>query len=376
MDIATYGHNELIAKSELESWRFDAFFSPVSFDAVGFPTRIAHVGQIRGLLAGMHSRDRIQPFMEELSGLQDDDLNRLSRAIARYMRWYRTVFPDEAVPVPVADFVSQYLAYLKLRGLPRRRVLEIGPGFGLIAFFMCDDEGVESYDQIEITQSFFVIQALIGSNCYGEAFHNAALNVGAASKVGRLAETRPVLNAARPYVISMPRSFRCSLYPWWNLDVPLSGQYDVIASHANLVEMSAASLEYYLERWSKVLSDTGYVLIQDLGHAVRRSHDHVLKAIDAAGFRALAKFRGRHGRAFATYWNLLLVTERHPDYGPAMSVLEPQVLLDDHETVRRVFGLDRPDGRKLTPKDILGHVSSRLAQPNRAQPNRAQPNRA
>ena len=94
--------------------------------------------------------------------------------------------------------------------------------------------------------------------------------------------------------------------------------------------MSLQSLEYYLERWSTILSDTGHVLIQDLGHPARRSHDDVLKSIDAAGFRALAKFKGRQGRAFATFLNLLLVTERHPDYGRAKSVLEPLVLLDDH----------------------------------------------
>ena len=366
MDIATYGHNELVAKSELESWRFETYFAPVTFDAVGFPTRIAHLGQIRGVLAGMHSRERILPFTEELGGLQEEDLERLSRAVARYTRWYRTVFADEVAPVPLADFVAQYLAYAKLRGLPRRRVLEIGPGLGLIAFFMCDDESVETYDQIEINQTLFVIQSLIGSNCYGESFRNAALNAGGAAMVGRLAETRPVLSGARPYVISRPRSFRCSLFPWWSVDVPMSGRYDVIASHANLVEMSLQSLEYYLERWSTILSDTGHVLIQDLGHPARRSHDDVLKSIDAAGFRALAKFKGRQGRAFATFLNLLLVTERHPDYGRAKSVLEPLVLLDDHEVVRRVYGLDRPAGRKLTPRDLMTYVGARLARPKRA----------
>ena len=155
MDIATYGHNELVAKSELESWRFETYFAPVTFDAVGFPTRIAHLGQIRGVLAGMHSRERILPFTEELGGLKEEDLERLSRAVARYTRWYRTVFADEVAPVPLADFVAQYLAYAKLRGLPRRRVLEIGPGLGLIAFFMWFEDFVVSNEILLKEQKVF-----------------------------------------------------------------------------------------------------------------------------------------------------------------------------------------------------------------------------
>lgn len=362
MDIATYDHNELSARAGGGAWAVEAAFAPVVFDSVGFTARLSHIGQIRGLLAGMHGRQRGGYFAEELGGLTDDDLGRLARAAGLYLRWYRTMFPDRTVPMPLGDLLAQYVAFTKLQGIAGRgRVLEVGSGYGLMSLFVADDPQVARYDLIEVTQALYVIQASIAAFRFGEAFRNAALDADADIAAGTRARPGTALHAAQPFSIGMERAFRCSLFPWWRVDDPLSRQVDVIMSNANLVEMSAPSLDYYLQQWQGSLADDGFVLVQDLGNPAHRTHDDVLRSIDAAGFRALAKVKGRHGAKHFACWNLLLVTGRHPDYARAGSVLEPQVLVADHGTVRRAFGLDRPAGARMSDREILAQVSARLA---------------
>ena len=362
MDIATYNQMERLGQSRLSAWRHQQIFSPIAFDQVGFPARIDHIGQVRGLLSGMHDWRRIPFTISELDGLREEDLGRIGKAVATYLKWFRSCFPDEVVPVPLGDILAYYLAYLKLSGLDRRsRVLEIGPGYGHLALFLYGDEAVQKYDMIEITQSLYVIQASLCAFCYGEGFRNAALSDDAPARVGSLGDSSSATGGYRPYSLSMPRSFNCTLYPWWELDQPLSGEYDVIVSNSNIVEMSRGAFHYYLENWKNVLTDSGYVLIQDIGHSVHRSGDEAMKALDKHGYRALAKFEGPVEQKHVYMWNLVLVTERHPEYERAKSVLEPRVLLTDNPVVRKVFGLDRPPGKKMAARDILQHVASKLS---------------
>lgn len=364
MDIATYDFSEKMAIAGLDSWVTAATFSPVTFENTGFPTRLTQIGDIRRLLAGMHGRGRVTGFLAELGGLREGDLDRLTRAMARYMRWYQTLLPDAEVPVPVADFVAQYVAVTKLRGLaPRGRVLEVGAGYGLTAFLVRDDPEIRDYDLIEITQSLYILQALVCAHCYGPAFRNLALTPPQPVRVGALATDSPSFDARRSFRIAAPRTVRCRLYPWWELDVALERPYDAIVSNANLAEMSAQALEYYLRRWHTILADDGHLLVQDLGNAAAgHGYEAVLKAIDSAGFRALAKAQGRQGDKLLQFWNLLLVTERHPDFGRARPVLEAQVFLDDHPTVRRAYGLDLPKGESIAMRDLVAGISRHLAE--------------
>jgi len=362
LDIATYDHNERSALATLESWKASAHFVPSTFERTGFPTRFAQIGEIRGLLAGMHGRERINPLVAELNGLRSDDLDRLARAIARYVLWFQTLLPDEQVPVPLGDFVAQYVAYTKLAGLaPRARVLEVGAGFGLTALFVQADEAVGEFDLIEVTQSLFVTQASLCSALYGTAFRNHALAASPSARLGQLAARGSNSDAMRTFRFAVPRSFRCNLFPWWEMDVPLAGHYDVVMSNANLAEMAAPAAEYYLGRWSESLADGGYLLVQDLGNPVMLEHDAVLRAVDAAGFRALVKAKGQVGDKVLPCWNLLLVSERHPDYAQARPVLDPQVLLADHPAVRSAFGLDRPAGAAFSMRGLAERIGLHLS---------------
>lgn len=361
MDIATYNQMEVLAQARLSSWRFQQIFSPVLFERVGFPARIEHIGQIRGLLAGMHRLSRIKLLVAEIGGLRDDDLPVIADALGAYLQWYRTWFSDESVPIPLADLMAQFVSFTRLRGIAERRhVLEVGPGYGLMSLFVSGDAGIQTYDAIEITQSLYVIQASLGRHCFREGFRAAALPAQDPARVGALGDQTSSVQPFRPGGLRARRTFRSTLYPWWEIDAPLSKRYDVIISNSNLVEMSEGALLYYLENWKRVLNDGGYVLVQDFGRSEHTGDQQVLRSLEDHGYRALVKFSGQHGERKFSMWNLLLVTDRHPDYAQARSVMEPLVFLPDNETVRQVYGLDRPAGQMMSAGDIFNDAIARL----------------
>lgn len=353
MDIATYDHSEALARSNLASWQTLQVFRPLLFEMSGFPTRVRHFGEVRPLLTGMHGSNRILPMQHELGGLQDEDLGKIVAAVTRYLDWFQSQFGDDIVPLPMADILAGYLAYTKLTGIVCGRVLEVGPGYGCLALFLCDDPTVRSYDMIEITQALYVIQSGLCSHTYGKAFRNHALAPIFEGDQGRLAAWP---DGARPSFVRLKREFRCSLYPWWQTHLPMAQQYDVVMSNANLAEFSPEALQYYLRRWKDALSEAGYLIVQDIGSNLHTSVDRVLKALDEHGYRALVKCVGNTDGKYFFLWNLMLVTPAHPDYSTARSVLEPMVLVADNAAVRKVYGLDRPKGRRMTAAEIYAQV--------------------
>ncbi len=361
MDIATYNQMEALAQARLSSWRFEQTFSPLAFEQVGFPARIGHFGQIRGLLSGMHSLPRVSKIVAELGGIRDEDLSRIARAVAVYIKWYRSNFPDVTVPIPFGDVMAYYLAYTKLHGIAgRSRVLEVGPGYGLMSMFVSGDPAIETYDTIEITQSLYVLQASIGRHCFDESFRSAALPADDPAPVGRIEDDSTLAQPHHAFSLKMGRQFRSTLYPWWQIDEPLGKRYDVIVSNSNLREMAPEARRYYLGNWRRALADDGYVLVQDLGHRVQGDDAEIMQELDARGYRALAKYFGDHGSKHLHMWNLLLVTERHPDYAQARPLSDSLVLVADNETVRRVYGLDRPAGRTMSVTEILKQAVAKV----------------
>lgn len=361
MDIATYDREEAAASARLDAWQTRQVFGPGHFEHVGFHTRIGHLGELRGLLAGLHPINRVQWYMEELQGLDQEEIDILLRAMMRFVAWYRGIFPDTSMRIPMAEFVSQFAAYSKLRGLPsRRRVLEIGSGFGLTATFEAADPAIEQATFLEVTQSLYIAQASLFGSLYGDGFRNHAMPEAADIAVGGLpgggAEERAV------QTIELPRAYRCELYPWWRVDDPLRQQYDVIASHANLAEMHEKALAYYVGAWRQALAPGGCILIQDTGHAVLTKNSTVFEAIGRAGFRVLAKVAGKQGKRTLFGWNLLLVGEGHPDYAAAQVMREGQIFMADHPVVRSVFRLDRAAGRKVTVADLRKTLNELVAQ--------------
>lgn len=363
LDIASYDSSEDAARTSADSWSLETHFTPVMFNRVGFPVRLKRFGQVRGLMAGMHSLDRVQFFLTELAGLRDDDLQCLSAAVRTYVAWYRAVLPDAATPIPLGDLIAQYVAYTKLRGVSSRvRVLEIGSGYGLMNLFVRDDPQILRYDLIEITQSLYVVQASIAAFCYGEGFRNVAMEVNSGTRVGRLPAPNASVTRHRPLSLSLERRFRASLFPWWRLDEPLAGQYDVIMSHSNLAEMSPQALDYYLDRWGLALADSGCLIVQDLGHPDGRSYESIFEVLAAKGYRALAKSNGHSDGKYFFMWNLLLIGPRHPDYERAMSPAGPPGVLADNSLVRAVYGLDRTEVPSLSVRELGTQVASWLQQ--------------
>lgn len=360
MDIATYDREEDAARARVASWQLRRTFGPGTFEHVGFPTRIGHIGELRGVLAGMHKPERYSAFMDELDGLDKAEVVTVLKAMLRYIDWYRAVYPDQSVPVPVAEVISQYMAYNKLCGLPsRRRVLEVGAGLGFSATFVTGDDQIERYNFVEITQSLYVLQASLCARMFADRFRNHALTEGDTLPVGGLSTS--LAEGLRTHRIESPRRFRCQLYPWWRVDEALDQEYDVIASHANLLEMHETAAAYYLQTWARALSADGYLLIQDTGHSLFNRNDALFKTMNRLGYRALVAAGGPTGVKPLFGFNLLLVHEGHRDYALAKPFEDGPVFVDEHPTVRSVFRLDKAPERRITADDLVRALGKQVA---------------
>lgn len=361
MDIATYDHAEIAAKSRLSAWKIQQDFAPVTFDTVGFPTVIQNFGQLRGLMFGMHKLSSVEHSIRELGGLREDDVEKIFDAVRKYIVWHRTCFPDSDIPIPIADIVVHYLAYLKISGLTARgRVLEVGAGYGFMALFARRDPTIKQYNALEITQSLYIAQSSLYSFLYGTNFCNKILEINTHNPPENSRDHMEMTGRTEGFSIDTPRSFRCVLFPWWSVGEALRQTYDVIVSNANITEMSPGALTYYAGKWSRALSDSGCLVIQDLGHDVRRAVDEVLGVLSKAGFRALVRSLGDNDGKFLQHGNLLLVTDRHPEFELAKPLGKKRVFETNSATVRSVYGLDRPAGDNMSVREFVGLLSRRL----------------
>jgi hypothetical protein len=368
MDIRTYDEAERRARESVAAWQLLRLFSPVTFDKSEFPTRAGTLYDLLPLLDAMHG-GRMADFVRERGGFGEDDVDAIANALACFVEFHRRTFGGPEALLPITSMVSQYLIYTKIQGFPKRaRVLEIGSGCGYLSFFLASDPAVERYDKIEITQSLYVLQALVDAHCYGGAFENRALRPPQLAQVGLLRLEGSQLFSTRT-TVTVSTEPRSVLHPWWRIDDALTRSYDVITANANLAEMRYGALVYYLTAIKRCLADEGVLVIQCLGsQGGGVSRPTVIKTLQELGFRPLVLVAGPHdGKHFALD-NLLLIGPRHPDYQSAPASFDSPAFLSDHPLVRSIYGLDRPPGSSVSGSDFVKATVKRLPQKSSSTP--------
>lgn len=373
MDIATYDHLDMTARAGLSSWMHEAIFAPVTFEMTGFPTRIRHIEQLRGILQGVHGNARVPGYVEELGGVTTQDLDSMAWAVSDYADWHRATFIEPGGTLPLGDLMAAYLAAGKAATLAPigGRVLEIGPGLGFTGMLLAGNNDALTYHAIEIAQPLYILQAQIGAWCFRDLFRNEAMR-----RRGRpafRAERCPRDGGHGPFMIPGPTPPRVTLYPWWRMEMPLDMAarpsrpgYDVIMSNGNIAEMTGQALDWYLPRWHAALADTGYLLIQDLGKVTTRPLEQILPKFDAAGFRALVKGQGQVGTKRLAIGNLLLVTRHHPHWEMARPVAEsPFFIAEASAAVAAAYRLD-VQADKLTPAGLAEAIGLVPEEPHAA----------
>ena len=378
MDAASYRLSETLGKRAIRSLRQAAIHSPDYFQSTGFLTRVESLDDLVLLLDVMHD-NRFEEFVSELGGLPDEAMAEVVDGFVDYARFFMANFPSAEVPMPLSGMLSQYAIARKLRGIPRRaRVLEIGPGSGLLSFFLGRDRAIERYDQVEAVESFYLLQSLVNRHVYGHRFLDHAQIDAAAAGLGdiafeaiRAARDDVLPNYEAPSSITVDRRPRCEHFPWWRLAEIERRRYDVVTSNANLTEFNETALRYYMTLAARVLEPDGVFLVQCPGGG-KTPADRMLRTVLTAGFAPLA-IVPRHiedGTARATKLpegkqmvvaNFVFLLPGHPDFGKTVSSTRLAPTLDpSHPLTRSIFGFDWPKGPARSRQDVLSAVAERL----------------
>lgn len=376
MDFSSYRTAEMLRKRAIQSIRQSTIHADECFEKVGFPVRVSCHDDLALYLDIMHE-GRFEPLMTELDGLTEDELEEFLEAAVDYCKFFATQFRGHQLPVPVAGLFAQYCISLKLRGIPERtEVLEIGPGSGLISFFISKDQVCKRYDQIEAIEAFYLLQSLIGRHVYGHRFVDHAQIDHRAVGLGDLAlakaeKVRSVYDwDIATLRVDVDRTPRSEHFPWWRAGDVFERKYDVVTANANLTEFSVQAQIYYASLAAQVLKPGGVFLAQCVGSRDSTTAE-TIKRFVAAGFVPLAVARNyppyadgtatsRPSRKFAMV-NVVLLPVRHPSAREAAFAQpgSPDLNLNSGLT-RSIFGIDRPAGRTVKPADIVGLVEERL----------------
>ncbi|MCR9073143.1 MAG: hypothetical protein NXI18_15635 [Alphaproteobacteria bacterium] len=379
MDAASYRLSETLAKRAMRSLRQTGIHAPEYFETTGFLTRVDSMEDLIVLLDVMHN-NRFDDFVAELGGLTDADMATLLDAFADYARFFLTQFPSSEIPIPLSGMLSQYAIAQKLKGIPdRKTVLEIGPGSGLLSFFLAKDPAIDRYDHVEATESFYLLQSLVNRHVYGHRFiDHAQLDTRAAGLGGIDFETmrekqKEILpNYEAPSSLTVERTPRSEHFPWWRLEDVAARRYDVVTSNANLTEFNETALRYYASLFATVLKPTGVFLAQCPGGG-RTSGDTALKALMDVGLRPLsivARYIGRNPKHPAalpegkqmTTANLVFLPPGHPAYERTAQPGASLPIIDVSDPLSRsILGFDWEKGPIRSRDEVLSAIGERLA---------------
>lgn len=244
MDFPAYRRAETEAMGAIHNWRDIQAHRPVTFEAVGFPTRMESIMDLRPILDSMQDK-AWEKMHREMGGLTERDAQDLATVLRSWREFATLNFGIRDGRLPFDAMIAHLGLYRKLCRYPFRNVLEIGPGVGYLSFFLEHDKGVGVYHQIENTESYYVLQHLVNRHCFG-IYHVEQALTGEGDPGGL-----------------------CEHWPWWRreaLSNPIRARvFDLITSNANLTEMTIQARTDFLTLIEKTLAPNGVLFIQGYG---------------------------------------------------------------------------------------------------------------
>ena len=297
LDIELYRMSESLAKQGMRTWRYSQVHRLDVFERFGFPVRVSNIGELEQIVGTMHNNDRYEGLQTELGGFDEADLHLFVGALADYHEFHAKTFPREQVAVPLAEMIA-HLAIYKMVGAYNpnfKRVLEIGPGNGLLSFFMRRHAQLSNYSQVEACESYYLLQSLINDHLFGSGFQERAMpqDLERASACFSGSGDVQVTQATRKAELNYSLPFRgekvCYHYPWWRIGelAEADVRFDVVTSNANLLEFTPEALNDYAHLMHDVLADDGILYVQCFGARVNGNVNTALKKLFSAGFRAM-----------------------------------------------------------------------------------------
>jgi hypothetical protein len=347
MDITHYRRAETLARQSMTTWRAAQAHHPQLFESRGFPVRIECTADLLALTDTMQE-DRFELYQRELGGLSVGDVDSLVDALADYARFFTATFHTARAPLPFDTMLATYALYTKICGWPEHgRILEIGPGCGYLSFFIKQHRPPLTYAQIEVVESFYMLQNLVNQHCFGRR-HDEAAALDPAVPDGLIVPAQPAA---------------CVHVPWWKIDHTRQQTYDIATCSAAFNEMSAPAVEQYAALLGDTMGPGGVLVVQDFGGGPLPL-EFIFGRLAEQGFRPLVLTAGHHSLAFVVV-NGVFVRAGHPLYDTLPKDGHPRMSFPDHPDVQRMFLAGREQPRRLyTKAEIEALVGKALAKPD------------
>ncbi|OIQ88224.1 hypothetical protein GALL_299160 [mine drainage metagenome] len=360
IDVVTYRQTESLARQSGLSWRAMQAQLPHVFNSSGFPVKVDAVGELKMLVDTMQE-NRFEPYMRELGGLSDAEMDVFVAALGAYMRWYAGLFGGGMLTVPLSTMLAHYALYRKISRFGQYgRILEVGPGCGYLSFYLQGDERVTSYCQVEVTESFYLLQSLLNHHLYGEGFADHAKTSLDLKNTELLTPSllSGLYDSEQSAVLDYRPSPRCEHFPWWRLGDLLDRQFDVITSNANFNEMSEPAFITYATLFSRILAPEGIVLAQCLGGGPLPV-ERIVRVFESLGFAVLMLTDAVAGNPL-TVKNFILVKEGHPSFAAQPRPLQQLPQMASEYWLYNMF--DRSQGGVMRSRDeVLSAVQVALS---------------
>lgn len=289
LDPLTYRANELLAKSMIPHWRIAQAHNLDYFERAGFPVRISSVRELGPIVDTMQEK-RFARYISELGGLSEAEYDMTLAACRDAVLFQMTFLPHREPVLPISTLLPALALYKKLRGVNEtfKSVLEIGPRCGYLSFFLKHHRTLDNYSQIEVCESFYILQNLVNVYCFGHRCDERALPHESTRGIDVFSQEGPVTEISSKVRLKGPSP--CSYhYPWWRIGelVSQDRRFDLVTSNANLLEFTPAALDDYLTLLQRVLSPAGALVVQSTGFPAHGNDEQLLDKMHAKGFAPL-----------------------------------------------------------------------------------------
>jgi len=341
---------------------------PITFENRGYKTRISHVFELTDYI-DLHQKPRFEPYMDELCGLSNEEVDLFLSAANKLISFQRCIFQFDTAVVPFGNLLAHLALYKKISGFGNfGRVLEVGPGAGNLALFMNADNLNNHYCQIETTQVLYLLQSHLNSFLYGEDFTEFA-------HPGHLLAAQSGFGSEEFCLTFNPskRTKTMEHVPWWETAQFEREKFDVVTMNANLCEFSSVALDFYLDLAFRNLKEEGVFVVQCVGEVKlpgetgRPTFNEMIQAIIQNNFSIQYfcfdyKNGGRH-----TVENMVLVKKGNSSFMP--NRIDGNVTLpieqEDNELFSNYYRDKDQKNRRHYSKDELmellrgkyGHIS-------------------
>ncbi|MBT3551271.1 MAG: hypothetical protein HOF70_19445 [Rhodospirillaceae bacterium] len=376
LDVETYDLAERLARISQTHFTFSSAHNLNAFLTNGFPIKVSSMNDLYQMVDSFHA-GQLERLVAEMGAISQEDIDLLADVIELTIELQLQMFAERKPILAYAATLGTLCLYRKMRAINPNfsTVLEIGPGSGLLSYFLAQHTQLINYSQIEACQSLYLLQSAIGRHAFGLAHKERAfpplencseffggINRPPWQEIGEQPETIP-----RPLVETL-----CEHFPWWRTgDVAKRNNYfDIVTSNANLNEFSEPALHLYLKLTSEVLKEDGLFIAQGSGadfvgrtkHLTRIFTDHKLAVVAFAHPGTVIESNGDHPQQRTLVDdNILLVKEGHPIFDAYFDrPVDENGFFGDEDFIHRMFNENLSQQTFLPPDRLRETVTTRV----------------